>query len=412
MKNFRSSAKVLAVMVSLASISPAAIGEASDGSASAAREAKAKTITVDCDRGGSLNEALRKQDKPLEILFHGLCEEFVVIDRDDVTILGSGESSQVKGKVTVDGAARVTLRNFLIRDTPPPKNLFFRDGDGLRVVSSRKVTIDGMIVQDTGGRGISIEESSADVIDTTIRRAVSIGIIASASQVNLFGTIESHDSRATGICVTFAGNLLVQPGAVIKANNNPVGFFVEQNSVATLTLDTQLSVAGNHFAGILVVGQGAMVFADATITVSDNPGLGVVVGQNANFIPFSGTRPKLSVTGNGLGGVQVFFGGIAQLPAGTEITDNRGPGLFVDSSIARITGSRITGNQGGDVLAAFGAQLNFGAGNELGSAVVCDETVLSRGPGGCQAAVGSAAQSLRGVVEEVQAWLFREPRGF
>ena len=52
---------------------------------------KIKTVEVDCTKGKTLAHALEKanEDKPVVVVVRGICNENVVIDRDDVTLQGT-----------------------------------------------------------------------------------------------------------------------------------------------------------------------------------------------------------------------------------------------------------------------------------------------------------------------------------
>lgn len=80
------------------------------------------SVTVNCDRGDSINRALSKlraaQDFSVRMRVTGLCRESVTIDRDGVTLEGDRASIDGLGKdaVIIDGAQRVTLSGFTIRN--------------------------------------------------------------------------------------------------------------------------------------------------------------------------------------------------------------------------------------------------------------------------------------------------------
>ena len=80
--------------------------------AEAKDESGVKTILVDCDKGDSINKALGEKADELIIKIKGMCQEHVVIERDNVTLLGSDPAVDgIKGPIgDPEAIALVELR--------------------------------------------------------------------------------------------------------------------------------------------------------------------------------------------------------------------------------------------------------------------------------------------------------------
>lgn len=361
------------------------------------KDPQTKVIAVHCAQGDSINRALQRNGEKLFIRIHGTCRENVVIDRDDVTLAGADPDATIIGRVHIFGALRATLQDFTVRDTPPGDFFLDHAGDGIRVLSSTKLTLRNMKVQNTGGRGISIEDSTADVIDTTVLRSNGIGLIASASAINLFGTVVVKDGNVIGVCAAFGAHIFVQMESRFIVEGNQIGIASELNSVVTFANNSQVSVNSNLATGILVSSQGVLVYGDAKLEVKNNGRFGIVLTELANSFPFLGSRFEVEISGNGGPGIAVFGSSILVLRSfGSTfvIEGNAGPGLWVNSSELVMLGSTARNNAGPNVLLTFGARATFGGGNTVGGGAICDGSALIQGDVACGApSATSSAQS-------------------
>jgi hypothetical protein len=346
---------------------------------------------VDCSRGQTLERALERGERGfLTIELRGVCEERVTIARDDVEIVGRGESPAVRGSLTLRGVSRVALRNFTVRDTEgsdPVSDL----GDGIKVYQSQSIVLEGLVVQDTGRRGFSIEQSAVDLKDNSTRRNGGNGLTAITSDLNFEGVNTFSDSQISGLLIGFGSTAFARIGAKVVVSGNILGgFSLQNNSTMLLSNLSELIADGNPSNGVAVVNNSAMILGEGGITTRNNV-RGMVLGELSNLAGSVNSQAALIIENNVSGGLVVFAGSSVQLGAGTRISGNGGTGLFISNSLATLAGTQVTGSQGSDVSLAFAARVIFQPGNVFGTPVLCDATVLARGAPGCQASPSAAA---------------------
>ena len=152
--------------------------------------ADADSRTVDCARGESIGEALQKKnpDRPLTVVVRGTCMEGVLIDRDDVSLIGDGGS--INGSVSVAGAQRVVLADLAIANPA---------GDGVTVTDNASVTIRGNQINDSAGYGIFVRNGSfATVNDNEMMRngvVNTTNIDASGIAVGVGSTVRGRGNK-------------------------------------------------------------------------------------------------------------------------------------------------------------------------------------------------------------------------
>lgn len=347
-------------------------------------DADAHGIIVDCSRGQRLGPALqRSSPAPLRVSFRGTCGERITIRRDDVTLRGADASATLVGSVVVDGASRVRLEDFLVRDTPGD-DPFSADGDAIRVVASQKVTLSRLRTRDTGRRGVSIEESSADLDTVSIQNAGGAGFQGHGSSVNLYGEIEISGSVGPGLFVASMTHIFLRRDASLTASGNAIGLALQGNGTLTISNQTRIRAIENAFIGVLTTSQGNVLYGETEIEIARNSGPGLVVSEHGNWTPFAGFPATIRITDNAGPGILLERGGFLELSDGsTTISGNTGGGVVVDDARAVIANASCTGNAGHDVALRARASVLFNSGNSLGTPLGCDETVLVRGEASC-----------------------------
>jgi len=103
------------------------------GPLTARADDKIKTVEVDCTKGKTIGKALERdnEDRPLVVVVQGICNENVVIDRDDVTLQGDSSSDGVTGldptkdTILIDGALCANMD-----ETLPPSEFRVEGGEG------------------------------------------------------------------------------------------------------------------------------------------------------------------------------------------------------------------------------------------------------------------------------------------
>lgn len=353
-----------------------------------AAEAQVTRVRVNCNHGGTIAGVLANHNAPnLEIVVTGLCKEKLVrIGRDAVTIRGAiGGGAVLEGTFVVDGASNVTIKDLSVRKGED-SCIIIRHNAGAVV---RNTTL-----EDCGNRGILLEGSAATIVDTTIRRVGTVGILNRNSRVELDRNI--HVSEAGVACIS------ATDGAVIYLNpdNHPATVLLERSLLGLVSqLSSEITLAegtviarNNQLAGILAASQGVVVHGTAVIESKDNDTYGLYLDELSSWSPFVGFGATVTITGNGSHGIFVERGSALELTNATVIANNGGKGIKVDNGILRINGTTVNeGNATGDVALTFGTRAELGTGNAMGS-LTCDDTVMLRGGGACAPLAPEAAQ--------------------
>lgn len=130
-------------------------------------------ITVDCDAGDSVQDALTTPAAELTVEIRGICDEDVVVARDDVVL--SGRSPALDGLRGVSPSPdfpNAVLR-IVASERVRVENLSIADGfrNGIQInENSTQVTIDGCEVTGTGRDGIQAtgDSSPIAILDTIV----------------------------------------------------------------------------------------------------------------------------------------------------------------------------------------------------------------------------------------------------
>jgi hypothetical protein len=206
-----------------------------------AASAQALTVTVDCNRGQTIANALKQGDsrKPLVMVVRGTCNEHVSISRDDVTL---------RADPTVGGTV----------NGPNP------DVDTIVVAASR-IMLDGMVV--TGGRD---------------------GIVANLGRLALNNTtIQGAGNR--GLMLDSGASVRVADSRIIS--NSASGVQIQQNSVLT---SIRTKIAGNGNAGVIATTGSEALFIRSEISNNGSDGIGAYMGVvlvvNSGNISYNGAR--------------------------------------------------------------------------------------------------------------------------
>lgn len=251
-----------------------------------------KTMTVDCNAGGSIAGAIAGLKSGDTLTVNGACKEAVTIPAglDNVTLDG-----QKKATITVADTApnvisvvgrEVTIKGFTI------------DGgrNGIGVFRGASAVIDGNTIQNAGkgrqpgsGLGINVARRSfAGIVNNTIVNNLSIGILVHENSSARIGFI---DVAATGAPNTIQNNggdgISVSRAAsarVVKAvitNNKGDGIHVERDSHVEAADNT---ISGNGRNGIsatggsgvdIEIGSATVVTPNKTDSAAKNQGFGI-----------------------------------------------------------------------------------------------------------------------------------------
>lgn len=365
---------------------------------------------VDCDHGDSINRVLSKirssQDSSPLVRVTGVCRESVVIDKDGLRLEGDHASIDGNGKdaVTIDGAQRVTLTGFTIRN----------GSNGVVGKGTANFSLLNSVVSGHAAMGVLLTGHSAAVItDSTVETNGVNGVEANDhSQLRIVGRFVSRGNAIFGInvlndsSITFAkttaeisNNILgVQIGigssafiedgqtVVTTSNNQTIGFTVASTSSLFIFEGALVAENNRGLDGVsLFSNSSADLDRGASITTKNNGRDGVLLENSAlNIFTMPGLAgPKIITLDNGRYGVSTLFGSKIDLSGRGQLTSqgNKIAGIFADSgSLLRISSSTVM-NNGTDVVLKFGTRAEF-ATTQIGS-ISCDSTVLMRGEVTC-----------------------------
>jgi Right handed beta helix region len=248
-----------------------------------------KVVAVRCDKGKTISDALAEHQGPVTIEVAGVCDEHVVIDRDDVSLVAGAAGAGIHGP----DASRHTV-----------------------LVTGHRFTLDGLAL--TGGRNALVVSGSSRVqVRNCSVRAGGTGIVGGIGILFFQGASGTVDTcEATG---NPADGIMLDGAVAIVTNNRLTangrnGLFVFGGSTARVGLTSG--------------------FVPAPNVISDNGGNGIHVTQNSlalifgNTITGNGTNPASPVGRFGV----ILFQSRADLIGRNTITGSGGPGLLLSAS--------------------------------------------------------------------------------
>jgi hypothetical protein len=356
----------------------------------AAADVAPRSVSVDCNKGETLSDALEKgkNAQALDISFTGSCEEVVTIRRDLVTFHGADSTATLIGGFQVFGSSGVAFRNLNIHGGEHHPHT--GDFAGINALQGSAVQVENVRIEDIRARGLQSIESAVSLRNVTILRALGGALTFRSSGVDMGGTIVANESP---FGITLVNSGAVAKGADLTFNGNGYGLIVQIDS-GFEHISGHLTVNDNTLVGILVAGQG--IFAvGSNAEVKNNRGPGIEVDELSSYTPLIGAPgggPSLTVTGNAGAGIAVERGSTFEVTKETLVTGNQA-GITVDNSTLRLAGASIHDNTSSDVKLTFGAKGEFGAGNSIATAIVCDSTILTRGSLACGASAAAASLS-------------------
>ncbi|MFN2515139.1 MAG: right-handed parallel beta-helix repeat-containing protein [Pyrinomonadaceae bacterium] len=295
--------------------------------------ARAANVSVDCNAGGSINTTLSTLDLvgPHTITVTGTCTERVnIFNRDRVTIQASpGQTATIVSPtagfgrmINIAGSHSITLRRLLIT------------GGRAGIVLDRgsEVTVEEITVEKNAASGVQLfSRSSLHMSFSNVRRNGRTGISANDSTLAIDGGATIENNGRSG--VTAISSRVLISGDVGSENivrgNSGAGLSIANASTAEVSGAN--TIANNTGFGVMAIHASALTLFEAT--VEGNGETGVHVGEVShgelgdNIIRNNGGSSPFSS-----GGVAAVSNGDVSLDGGNKITNNTGPGVFVDQS--------------------------------------------------------------------------------
>jgi parallel beta helix pectate lyase-like protein len=349
---------------------------------------------VECDKGQTLTEALRKAKPGDTLQVTGTCQERVTITTDRLTLDGGGSAvldggggspTEFDGVVTIDGVQGVTLTGFTIQNGP---------GEGILGQHGSAFAVQQTTVQQNMASGIAVADgSTAELIDCTIRvNGFGIDVFTSSSAI-LRGDISISQNKGNGAEVNGQSILEIRGAQVQLNDNGGAGLVAGSGQVAifgfTAAQGSTLTANGNGDRGIIIAGSlltilGGDFFGSGAnvITAANNGADGILVSAGFFTSPFGTGKFVLENNTTGLN----FINGAGAVIKGGLSVQNNGTGVSADGAgtltlVSIPPNPSVVENNGTDVDLKFGTRATFD-GVSIGN-ITCDPTVLSRGSTVC-----------------------------
>jgi Right handed beta helix region len=272
-------------------------------------------LDVDCDDGGSLQDAIDEADGytgVVTINITGTCNESVQIERSGVRLFGAAPGAEIRGVAPWNWAVRVIASTDVwisgLTLSGTLDTLFAVRGSSVLVRDSR-------VLQGTR-RAVSVSESVMNIQDSEIRDGEGTGVYAfNNSSVNL--STSSVTGRRTGVQLTGGASLFASPLSTISGNET--GLLV---SAGTAELWGRIEANG---LGVSLLNGGRLLVAEST-EIRDNASHGVYL-RDLSPLGSNEPGPVGVITGNDGWGVYCDPSTIVpqphtQLLATVEVYDN------------------------------------------------------------------------------------------
>lgn len=347
--------------------------------------------TVHCDRGESLGRAIKRSRPGTTLRIRGICHESVVIDIDDIVLLGEGGaaidggSEPSEGVVIVDNASNVSLRGLTIQNGAD---------QGLLVTRQSVVALNDVVLRNNGTVGLSVDRSQVDLANVSLTGNGAGGLDAyTASVVLATGDIEASNNAGDGIAINGKSFFELRGSKVVASDNLGSGVSIINDSRLQIFSFPEAQGSGitaerNGFAGIAALGAeigvvGSEFFGSgANVLASRNNVIGFFVPAGAILSPHA--TAQFIAEGNGVG--MVFEDGARALIIGGLRVSGNGSGISADGAdtLTLISvppnPSSVDGNSS-DLNFQFGTRATVD-GVQF-STISCDATALVRGSAVC-----------------------------
>ena len=299
--------------------------------------AQALTLTVDCNSGKTIAQALTQGDahKPLVLVVKGACNESVRIVRDDVTLQGDPVAG---GTVHGPDAGVNTIE--ILASRAMIDNLTVTGGRvGIQVQDSHGAAILNTVIQQTALDGIRIFVGDADVTGCTVRQTGGAGVLVNRGSVLRLATSQVLDNPGIGISTEANSTLAVNGSTISHNGGNGIDLGRgAQGTIGTSTISDNGTDANKPGNGVSAWGaSGAHIGGSNVIT--GNRETGVLIAGGSTAYVFGNT-----ITGNGGDGVKGYLAATLVIDGG-DISDNGANGVDCTANCAaQIIGSKIQGN--------------------------------------------------------------------
>lgn len=342
---------------------------------------------VRCNRRAKLGAYLKRANGGERFYIYGICKESVLIDKDNVQLIGiddagiDGSSSSSEGVVIVDGARGIVLENLTIENG---------SDQGLLATHSAQGMLKNLVVKGNNTVGIAIDRSHFDISNVQVSGNGSSGMdVFTSSSVVVRGNISASNNSGDGIAVN-GKSFFELRGATVTANNN-LGSGVSIINDSRLQIfsfpeaqGSSITADGNGFAGLGLLGAamgvvGSQYFGSgANVISASNNVIGFFMPAGAILSPHGTAK---FIAQYNVFGMLLEDGASALIVGGLDLSQNnvgidaQGAGTLNIVSVPANPSSAL--NNQLDVKLGFGTRATFNDVDTL--SVQCDTTVLIRG---------------------------------
>jgi parallel beta-helix repeat protein len=262
--------------------------------------ANAATVSVDCDKGHTIQAALGNVKPGDTVMVSGTCNEQVSFNAELV-------------RITLDGQKKTTIQH-PGKGAPSPHTVFIKGNDifikgitviggldGIHLAGPASAEIDGAVVMKTGRAGIHADKGSiVRILSTTVQDSGAMGI------------------DITGTSLAYIGVRIPRIPAlspVTVRNSNGPGIVIERTSTAWIVGNT---ITSNKGPGIEVHRNAHADVIANVINANGGDAIAVSFGSGINLQ--SAPRkdgPNQTAEPNGGVGIRCSVGGFVDGPPGT-----------------------------------------------------------------------------------------------
>jgi parallel beta-helix repeat protein len=322
----------------------------------AAAQKSKNSISVNCDTGQSVQNALNRVNGPSTIVVTGTCNQNIVIKKDDVTLQGGiyvGPDPN-QNTISVPGARRVSIKGATVGGAR----------NGIVAYQGGSLTIENCNIQNNARVGIiSIYGSSVNVNSSTIQNNGLQGVIASDNSALILTNSTIKSNSGSGVLAIRSSsarigqNLSGDPGPNVINSNGGSGVGVSRSSHALIDGNT---IQSNSSSGVSIEGASATV-TNNIIRANQGKGISVFSSGNARIGVTDGDQPQgNTIESNVYDGIQISNSANAYMLANTIRSNGSGTGR-AGVGIYRATGRLLGGNL---------IEANAGSGVEMSQGVL------------------------------------------
>ena len=272
-------------------------------------------LFVDCDAGESIGAALndaRDHLGAVTVTISGVCDENVLVDRDDINFSGVQPSDGIRSAsgadtVFIDSARRVRFDHMTISGGT----------SGITVERDSAFASVGLTVRDTTIIAINITAgSSADLADCLIVDNNSFGVFSSGGDVEI-RTCDLSNNGSDALISNDGG--AINAYAVNVSGNAAVGVTAFEGATVTLN---ESEILGNGSHGVRGLANGTVGLN--TSRVADNKGDGAQFGTGSML-----NARDATIEGNGAAGISAEQGSVV-VAIDSVVRDNASDGMRLE----------------------------------------------------------------------------------